>query len=106
MVDVFAAATDVLFADLSIARDATWRAGAAGAGVSVRVITRRPDQVIGFGDSRAVLPTMLVDVRRSEVSEPATGDTVEIDGETFEVIAPPTIDSLRLVWTCEAALPA
>jgi len=101
----FAAAIDDLFADPNIARDAIWRAGGAGAGISVKVVTRRPDQVIGFGDSRAVLPTMLIDVRRSEVSDPATGDTVEIESEMFDVIATPTIDSLRLVWTCEAAAP-
>ncbi len=101
----FVAAIDDLFADPNIARDAIWRAGGAGAGISVKVVTRRPDQVIGFGDSRAVLPTMLIDVRRSEVSAPATGDTVEIENEMFDVIATPTIDSLRLVWTCEAAAP-
>jgi hypothetical protein len=105
-VDAFAVATDALFADPNIAVDAIWRAGGAGTGTAVRVVTRRPDQVIGFGDSRAVLPTVLVDVRRSEVSEPARGDTVEIDGELFEVIAAPIVDSVRLVWTCEAAPPA
>jgi hypothetical protein len=103
--DAFAAATDALFADPNIARDATWRAGGVGVGVPVRIVTRRPDQAVGFGDSRAVLPTTLIDVRRSEVADPGSGDTVEIDSETFEVIATPTIDSLRLVWTCEAAPP-
>ena len=103
--DTFAAATDALFADSNIARDATWRAGGVGVGVPVRIVTRRPDQAVGFGDSRAVLPTTLIDVRRSEVADPGSGDTVEIDSETFEVIATPTIDSLRLVWTCEAAPP-
>ena len=104
--DAFAVATDALFADPNIAMDAIWRAGGAGIGTAVRVVTRRPDQVIGFGDSRAVLPTLLVDVRRSEVAEPASGDTVEIDGDLFEVIAAPIIDSVRLMWTCEAASPA
>lgn len=110
--DVFAAATDALFTDPNIARVATWRAGGAGAGIAVRVITRRPDQVGSFGDSRAVLPTMLIDVRRSEVSEPASGDTVEIPGsgpgtgDLFEIIATSMADSLGLVWTCEAAPPA
>lgn len=101
--DAFAAATDALFADPNIAQDAVWRGGGTGAGITVRVIMRRPDQVAGFGDSRAVLPTMLVDVRRSEVLAPAVGDTVEIEDETFEVIATPAIDSLHLVWTCEGA---
>lgn len=104
--DAFAAATDALFADPNMARAATWRAGGAGAGISVRVVTRRPDQVVGFGDSRAILPTLLIDVRRSEISDPGSGDTVEVDSEIFEVIATPTIDGLRLVWTCEAAPPA
>lgn len=101
---VFASAIDVLFADPNIARSALWRAGGVGAGLAVRVITKRPDQVVGFGDSRAVLPAVLIDVRRSEVPDLATGDTVEIDGELFEIIATPVADSLRLVWTCEAAL--
>lgn len=104
--DAFTAATDALFADPNIARDAIWRAGGADPGITVRVVTRRPDQVVGFGDSRAVLPTLLLDVRRSQVPDPVSGDTVEFDGEVFEVIAPPTIDSFRLVWTCEAAPPA
>jgi hypothetical protein len=97
-------ALDALFSDPNLGSDALWRAGGAGDGAAVRVIRKRPDQVVGFGDSRAVLPTVLIDVRRSEVSEPAIGDTVEIDGDVFEIIATPVADSLRLVWTCEAAL--
>lgn len=102
--DAFASATDVLFADPNIARDALWRTGGVGPGIGVRIVTRRPDQVVGFGDSRAVLPTLLVDVRRSEVPDPVSGDTVEIDDDTFEIIAAPIADSLGLVWSCEAAL--
>jgi hypothetical protein len=105
-VDAFSAATDALFTDPNIARDAIWRAGGAGAGIAVRVVTRRPDQINSFSDSRALLPTMLIDVRRSEVSDPASGDTVEIEADLFEIIATPTSDSLGLVWTCEAAPPA
>lgn len=101
--DAFAAATDALFADPNIARDAIWRAGGAGSGVSVRVITRRPDQVGSFGDSRTILPTMLIDVRRWEISEPASSDTVEIEDEIFDIIAAPVADSQHLVWTCEAS---
>lgn len=101
--DAFTTATDVLFADPNIARDATWRAGGVGPGTSARVITRRPDQVGSFGDSRAILPTMLIDVRRSEISEPASGDTVEIEDEIFDIVAAPVADSLHLVWTCEAS---
>jgi hypothetical protein len=52
---------------------------------------------------------MLIDVRRSDIPNPASGDTVELPGSSpgtgtvFEVIATPVADSLGLVWTCEAA---
>jgi hypothetical protein len=103
-------ALEALFSDPNLGSDALWRAGGAGDGAAVRIIRKRPDQVVGFGDSRAVLPAVLIDVRRSEVPDPATGDTVDIPGsspgtgELFEIIATPVADSLRLVWTCEAAL--
>ena len=100
----FAAAIDTLFADPTLARDALWRAGGTGDGTAVRVIRKRPDQVVGFGDSRAVLPTVLIDVRQSEVPSPAAGDTVEIENETFGIIATPVSDTERLIWTCEASL--
>lgn len=96
-------AIEALFADPNLGRDAVWRAGGAGDGSAVRVIRKRPDQVVGFGDSRAIMPTVLIDVRRAEVANPASGDTLEIEGETFAVIAAPTIDTEHLVWTCEAA---
>ena len=100
----FAAAIDTLFADPSLARDGLWRAGGTGEGTAARVITKKPDQVVGFGDSRAVLPTVLIDVRQSEVPSPAAGDTVEIESETFAIIATPIGDTERLIWTCEATL--
>ena len=96
-------AIEALFADPNLGRDAVWRAGGAGDGSAVRVIRKRPDQVVGFGDSRAVMPTVLIDVRRAEVPNPASGDTAEIEGETFVVIASPTIDTEHLVWTCEVS---
>lgn len=100
--DAFAAATDDLFADPNIARDAVWRAGGAGGSIAVRVIRKSPDEVVGFGSSRAVMATVLIDVRVSEVASPASGDSAEIDGNLFEIIGTPVRDSLGLVWTCEA----
>src|SRR5690606_14390589 len=100
---VFAQARDDLFDGPHLALEALWRTNGAGAGIPVRVILRRPDEVVGFGDSRAVLPSVLIDVRRSDVAAPAAGDTVEIAGAVYEIIAAPVADSLGLVWTCEAA---
>lgn len=98
----FAAATDAIFADPNVSEMATWRPGGIG-GVAVRVIRRRPDAVIEFGGSRGLLPTMLIDVRKSDIAEPDEGDTVLIGGETFRILAPPNIDALGLVFTCESA---
>jgi len=99
----FAAAIDAIFADRNVGEDALWRSGGAGAGVPVRVIRKSPDAVVSLGDSRAVLPSVLIDVRRSDIAELATGDTFEIAGDLYEVIAAPLSDGLGLVWTCEAA---
>ncbi len=99
----FGAAIDAIFADGNVGEDALWRSGGAGAGVPVRVVRKSPDSVVGFGDSRALLPSVLIDVRRSDIAEPAAGDTFEIAGDLYEVIAAPLSDGLGLVWTCEAA---
>jgi hypothetical protein len=99
----FGAAIDAIFRDANVAEDAIWRAGGAGDGVTVRVIRKSPDEVVGFGSSRAVMATVLIDVRVSEVASPASSDTVEIDGDVFEIIGTPVRDGLGLVWTCEAS---
>jgi hypothetical protein len=98
----FASAIDVLFADPSLATDALWRAGGTDPASAVRVIIRQPDEIANFGESRVIMSTVLFDVRRSDISLPAEGDTCEIDGTVFEIIAEPRADALRLIWTCEA----
>jgi hypothetical protein len=101
----FAAAIDAIFRDGNIADDALWRAGGLGSGQAVRIVRKSPDEVVGFGASRAVMATVLIDVRVSEVASPAAGDTAEIDGDVFEIIGTPVRDGLGLVWTCEASEP-
>jgi hypothetical protein len=100
----FAAAVDAIFRDGNIAEDALWRAGGLGSGQAVRIIRKSPDEVVGFGASRAVMATVLIDVRVSEVTSPVPGDSVEIDGELFDIIGTPVRDNLRFIWTCEASL--
>ncbi len=99
----FAAAIDAIFRDGNIAEDALWRAGGLGSGQAVRIVRKSPDEVVGFGASRAVMATMLIDVRVSEVASPVAGDSVEIDGELFDILGTPVRDGLGLVWTCEAS---
>jgi hypothetical protein len=99
----FRAAIDAIFADANVGEDAIWRSGGAGLGIAVRVIRKTPDQVVGFGDSRAVMSAVLIDVRQNDVIDPAAGDTVEIGADVFEIVGTPLSDGLGLVWTCEAA---
>lgn len=96
-------AVDALFGDPNIAADALWRVGGTDPGLAVRVIRNAPDKIVGFGESRALMPSVLIDVRQSEIGLPAIGDTVEIAGIVFEITAEPVADALNLVWTCEAA---
>lgn len=99
----FAAAIDAIFRDENIAEDALWRAGGLGSGQAVRIVRKSPDEVVGFGASRSVMAAVLIDVRVGEVASPVPGDSVEIDGELFDIIGTPVRDSLGLVWTCEAS---
>jgi hypothetical protein len=96
-------AIDVIFTDPNLAEGALWRAGGTGAGVAVRIIRKTPDEVAGFGASRAILPAVIIAVRGSEVTSPASGDTVQIGIVVFDIIAEPRRDTLGLVWECEAS---
>ena len=94
-------AIDALFADPNIARDALYRAQATGETRTVRVVTKRPDEVLDFGDSRVVTATTVAEVRVSEVPEPREGDTLEIGDAVFVVKGVPRRDAERLVWSLD-----
>ena len=97
----FAAATDVLFADPHLARDAVYRPAGAGDGIPVRVMLRRPDQIESFGETRLASSTTMLDLRSSEVAEPAAGDTLELEGRTVVVQGTPLLDAEGLVWSLD-----
>jgi len=101
MIDVLEAAVDDLFADPNLARDAVWRPGGIGDGIPVRVITRRPDREVEFGDIAVHTATAVFEVRVAEVPAPAAGDTITLDGETFVVQGEPLRDAERLIWSVD-----
>ena len=100
MAGVLEAALDAVFGDPNIAQDALY-VPAGGDPVAIRVIARRPDQVLDFGNTRIHTKTSLFDVRVSEVPSPRPGDTLEVDGETFALQGEPVRDSERLGWTLD-----
>jgi len=98
----FASAIDALFADPNIGEDALWKASGVGAGLAVRIIWKSSDRVAEFGDSRAVLPTVGIDIRRSQSATITEGDLILIGAETYRIIGEPMGDALGLVSACEA----
>ena len=96
-----ATAIDALFADPNIARDALYRAQATGGTRMVRVVTKRPDEVLDFGDSRVVTATTVAEVRVSEVAEPQEGDTLQIGDAVFVVQGVPRRNAERLVFSLD-----
>ena len=89
---------DTLFADPSLAQDATYLP-AAGDMLPVRVIARRADALTDFGDARLWSETSVFDVRVSEIAEPRPGDRLVLGDEVFVVQGEPVRDRERLVWT-------
>jgi hypothetical protein len=98
----FTSAIDALFADPNLGEDALWKAGGVGAGVAVRIIRKSPDRMAEFGESRAVLPTIGIDIRRSQAAAITEGDLIEIGAEAYRIIGEPMGDPLGLVSACEA----
>jgi hypothetical protein len=66
----------------------------------VRVIARRPDTIVGFGDTRIHAETAAFEVRASEVISLRPGDQLTVGGNAFIVQGEPERrDPDRLVWT-------
>jgi hypothetical protein len=102
VIDAFASAIDALFADPNLGEDALWKAGGVGAGVTVRIIRKSPDRMAEFGESRALLPTVSIDIRHSQSATITEGDLILIGTETFKIIGEPMGDALGLVSACES----
>ena len=94
-----ATAVDDCFRHLG--RDAVYTADGAEP-VTVRVIARRPDEIVGLGETRIHAGTALFDVRVSEIADPRPGDRLTVDDLDYLVQGEPVGDAERLVWTLEA----
>lgn len=101
MGDAFKQAIDTLFSDPRLGWDAVYISEGSDPR-EVRVFWHRPDDVIGFADTRLHTTTAIFDVRITEVAAPQAGDTLVIQGETFVIQGTPKRDDGRLIWTCEA----
>jgi hypothetical protein len=98
--DAVAVALDALFADDNIGREAVYTPE-GGVSQLIRVVTRRADEVTGFGEARLWSETARIDLRVAEVPTPRPGDRIEIDGDAFLIQGEPVRDRERLVWTVD-----
>jgi hypothetical protein len=95
----FQGAVDTTFAAFGI--DAVYTP-AGGDPVSVRLIARRPDTIVGLGETRIHAETATFQVRASDIANPHPGDQLSVDGESFIVQGEPEQrDPDRLVWTLD-----
>ena len=68
----------------------------------MRVIARRPDTIVGFGETRIHAETATFELRAGEVADPRPGDQLIVDGQIFVVQGEPERrDPDRLVWTLD-----
>ena len=96
---VFQGAVNATFAAFGI--DAVYTP-AGGGPVPVLVIARRPDTIVGFGETRIHAETAIVELRASEVANPRPGDQLIVDGQTFVIQGEPERrDPDRLVWSLD-----
>ena len=66
----------------------------------VRVITHRPDTIVGFGETRVHAETATFELRASEVAHPGPGDQITVGADTFLVQGEPERrDPNQFVWT-------
>jgi hypothetical protein len=99
MTAVFAGAVDLTFAAFGINAVYT---PAGGEPIGVRVIARRPDTIIGFGETRIHAESATFELRASEVANPRSGDQLTVGQESFVVQGEPERrDPDRLVWTLD-----
>jgi len=98
---VLNAVLDTLFGDLTMARDALY-APTGGEAVSIRVVVRRPDEIVGFAETRIHTETTVFDVRTSEVTDPRPGDRLTLGGVDYVIQGEPERrDPDRLIWTLD-----
>ena len=68
----------------------------------MRLIAKRPDTIVGFGETRIHAETAAFEVRASEIANPRPGDQLMVDVGTFVVQGEPVRrDPDRLVWSLD-----
>lgn len=66
---------------------------------TIKVMPRRPDEIIGFGDTSISTNTAIFDIRVADIATPQENDTLLFKGITYVVQGSPAYqDGDRLIW--------
>jgi len=96
---VFQGAVDATFVAFGI--DAVY-IPASGEAATVRVIARRPDTIVGLGETRIHAETATFELRASEAAKPRPNDQLIVGGDLFVIQGEPEgRDPNRLVRTID-----
>ncbi len=96
----FSAMIDALFANPAVARDITYTP-VAGTARTLRAVIKSPDRIVDVREMAIHTPTLVVDVRVSDVPDPGEGDTLTIGMLIYAVQGEPVRDAENLVWTLD-----
>ena len=74
--------------------------GFTTAPINLQVLIHRAESVSDIGFGELVVDTPQIEVRVVDISQPAIGDRILVNGHTYEVTREPLIkDTDRLFWT-------
>ena len=91
---------DALFSDSALARDVLYTP-VAGTPKTIRAVIKSPDRIVDVHEMAIHTPTLVVDVRVSDVPDPGEGDTLTIGMLIYAVQGEPVRDAENLVWTLD-----
>lgn len=90
-----------LFGDPNLAVSVLWGPGGEEPDRPLRAMRRAPDEVANFGASRAVVPTLRIDLRVGDVPGIARFDLIRIGDVTYTVSTDPQRDREGLLLTVD-----
>ena len=91
---------DALFSNSSLARDIVYTP-VSGTARTIRAVIKSPDRIVDVREMAIHTPTLVVDVRVSDVPDPAEGDTLTIGMLIYAVQGEPLRDTENLIWTLD-----
>jgi hypothetical protein len=91
---------DALFADPALARTVLYTP-VSGTPKTIRAVIKSPDRIVDVREMAIHSPTLVVDVRVSDVPDPGEGDTLTIGMLIYAVQGEPVRDTENLVCTLD-----